>query len=170
MVSGAFISKYRRKLAAVGKRKKLLSKSLHSEQMKSAKSYPRAPNTRVIDENSMHKIINDINEISYIHKKKNFKRQDSPLIEEEANESSKESVSKGDGNEPGGAAYRRLNSILKKRNLSINEIQIPQNNALPAKFSEALKSAASLTKVGKSAIFRIKDSKVSFSGFKELDS
>jgi hypothetical protein len=166
LVSGAYISKYRRRLTAIGKKKRFVSKSLHQDSSKSAKAGALSAFRREIGDESMHRIINDINDISYVNKKKNYQRKNSPMIEDEQEEESAETHPQEENVENESMAYRRLNSILKKRNLSLTEIQVPQTLGLPSKFSDVLKSAG-ISKGSKSGIFRIKDSKVSFPGLKD---
>lgn len=166
LISGDYISKYRRRLTAIGKKKRFVSKSMHVESTKSAKLGPLSLPKREIGDESMHRIINDINDISYINKKKNYKRKDNPIVEDEQEEVTEESHPLEENIENDSLAYRRLHSLLKKRNLSLTEIQVPQTLGIPSKFSDVLKSGG-LPKANKVASFRIKDSKVSFTGLKD---
>lgn len=145
-------------MTTVIKNKKTISKSLNDEPSRENKPTEKNALSQFLHENSFHKIMNEINEISYINKKKNSKLQEKSVIEDEALQSSQKEQPQESRANHGGRAYRRLNSILKKTNPCFSDKHLPQSSTAPSRLSIVQKSL-DLAKGAKTIAYRIKDSK-----------
>lgn len=152
------MTKYKYRVSKIGKSSGVGTKSLTQEAMRNNIRQQMGHTNPEDDENSFRHVLNDINDISLVNKRRNRRNDPDTLVDGDLPEltnyvdAGNKVVDKSDGQ-----FAHQLSNILRKRNVSISDIKIPamaHNHTI----ADSMKSA-SMSKLSKSALFRINETK-----------
>lgn len=158
-ISAHYLKKYRYRVNQLNKSTSNGAKSMNQQALRNNIRQTLGHTNLEGDENSFRDVLNDINDISLVNRRRNRRGEPETEVEGDLPELTYYGDKTETGIEPQGReAARKLSSILKKRNISISDIKVPSKGQTYI-IGDAMRSSSSISKMSKSALFKIKEQK-----------